>query len=184
MGFPGGSAVTACQCRDTGSIPGCGRSPGEGNGNPFQYSCLANLYGQRSLAGWIIWVIKNDLGVTLNECPHVLSVQPRCKHNIDLTVVLKQFWKLRFRVFLGSLIQLTSSHSFYFISEGWVWRAAVRGVTKNPTGLKDWVTTRGQPRVFQLLSRRGTVFQVVLACFNLHIYYQGQIVESFQFEFH
>lgn len=131
-------------------------------------------------SGWI----KNDLGVTLNECPHVLSVQPRCKHNIDLTVVLKQFWKLRFRVFLGSLIQLTSSHSFYFISEGWVWRAAVRGVTKNPTGLKDWVTTRGQPRVFQLLSRRGTVFQVVLACFNLHIYYQGQIVESFQFEFH
>ena len=28
--------------RDTGSIPGSGRSPGEGNGNPFQYSCLEN----------------------------------------------------------------------------------------------------------------------------------------------
>ena len=27
---------------DTGSIPGSGRSPGEGNGNPFQYSCLGN----------------------------------------------------------------------------------------------------------------------------------------------
>ena len=27
---------------DTGSIPGLGRSPGEGNGNPFQYSCLGN----------------------------------------------------------------------------------------------------------------------------------------------
>ena len=28
--------------RDAGSIPGSGRSPGEGNGNPFQYSCLEN----------------------------------------------------------------------------------------------------------------------------------------------
>ena len=28
---------------DVGSIPGSGRSPGEGNGNPFQYSCLGNL---------------------------------------------------------------------------------------------------------------------------------------------
>ena len=34
-----------CQCRrhkDMGSIPGSGRSPGEGHGNPFQYSCLEN----------------------------------------------------------------------------------------------------------------------------------------------
>ena len=47
MGFPGGSAVkTARQCRkqgDTGSVPGLGRSPGGGNGNPLQYSCLGNL---------------------------------------------------------------------------------------------------------------------------------------------
>ena len=35
-----------------GSIPGSGRSPGEGNGNLIQYSCLQNLYGQRSLAGY------------------------------------------------------------------------------------------------------------------------------------
>ena len=32
-------------------IPGVGRSPGEGNGNPLQYSCLENPDGQRSLAG-------------------------------------------------------------------------------------------------------------------------------------
>ena len=35
-----------------GSIPGSGRSPGEGNGNPLQYSCLENPHGQRSLAGY------------------------------------------------------------------------------------------------------------------------------------
>ena len=33
-------------------IPGLGRSPGEGNGNPLQYSCLENPRGQRSLAGY------------------------------------------------------------------------------------------------------------------------------------
>ena len=32
----------ACQCGDSGSIPGSGRSPGEGNGNPLQHSCLGN----------------------------------------------------------------------------------------------------------------------------------------------
>ena len=34
--------VSACNAGDPGSIPGSGRSPGEGNGNPFQYSCLEN----------------------------------------------------------------------------------------------------------------------------------------------
>ena len=42
--FPGGSAVkvSAWNAGDQGSIPGSGRSPGEGNGNPLQYSCLEN----------------------------------------------------------------------------------------------------------------------------------------------
>ena len=34
--------ASAGDIRDTGSIPGLGRSPGKGNGNPFQYSCLGN----------------------------------------------------------------------------------------------------------------------------------------------
>ena len=44
MGFPGGSEVkaSASNAGDLGSIPGSGRSPGEGNGNPLQYSCLEN----------------------------------------------------------------------------------------------------------------------------------------------
>ena len=43
-GFPGGSEVkvSAWNAGDPGSIPGSGRSPGEGNGNPLQYSCLEN----------------------------------------------------------------------------------------------------------------------------------------------
>ena len=39
--------------RDTGLIPESGRPPGEGNGNPLQYSCLENPQRQRSLAGYI-----------------------------------------------------------------------------------------------------------------------------------
>ena len=47
MGFPGGSVVKnppadAGDTRDVGSVSGSGRSPGEGNDNPLQYSCLEN----------------------------------------------------------------------------------------------------------------------------------------------
>ena len=44
MGFPSGSdgKESACNEGDLGSIPGSGRSPGEGNGYPLQYSCLGN----------------------------------------------------------------------------------------------------------------------------------------------
>ena len=43
-GFPDGSAgkESTCHVRDLGSVPGLGRSPGEGNGNPLQYSGLDN----------------------------------------------------------------------------------------------------------------------------------------------
>ena len=43
-GFPGGSEVkaSASNVGDPGLIPGSGKSPGEGNGNPLQYSCLEN----------------------------------------------------------------------------------------------------------------------------------------------
>ena len=99
MGFPGGSAgkESPCNAGDLGSIPGLGRSPGEGigyplqyswvslvaetvknpladlgsiprlgisprggHGNPFQYSCLENSHGQRSLAGYSPWSLKES----------------------------------------------------------------------------------------------------------------------------
>ena len=56
-GFPGGSGGkgSACNGGKLGSIPGLGRSPGGGHGNPLQYSCLENPHGQRSLAGCSPW---------------------------------------------------------------------------------------------------------------------------------
>ena len=57
MDFPGGSdsKESVCNAGDLGSIPGLGRSPGGGYSNPFQYFCLENPHGQRSLVGCSPW---------------------------------------------------------------------------------------------------------------------------------
>ena len=57
FGFPGSSdgKASASNAGELGSIPGSGRSPGEGNGNPLQYSCLEISHGQRSLVGYSLW---------------------------------------------------------------------------------------------------------------------------------
>ena len=54
LGFPGGSDCkeSTCNVGVLGSIPGLGRFPGGGHGNPLSYSCLENSHGQRSLAGY------------------------------------------------------------------------------------------------------------------------------------
>ena len=56
LDFPDGSVGKESTCNvgdsgDAGSIPGSGRSPGEGNGNPLQCCCLEKSHGQRSLVG-------------------------------------------------------------------------------------------------------------------------------------
>ena len=61
LGAPGGSdgKESACSAGDSGSIPGLGRSPGEGNGNPLQYSCL-----EKPMDGGVWWATVH--GVTMN----------------------------------------------------------------------------------------------------------------------
>ena len=61
--FPGGSEVkvSACNEGDLGSIPGSGRSPGEGNGNPLQYSCLENLMDGGAWWGKVHGVAKSQI---------------------------------------------------------------------------------------------------------------------------
>ena len=60
--FPGGSdgKESFCNVGDVGSIPGLGRSLGEGNDYPLQYSYLENPRGQRSLAGYSPWGRKDS----------------------------------------------------------------------------------------------------------------------------
>ena len=50
---------SACRAGDPGSIPGPGRSPGEGNGNPLQYSCLKNTVDRRAWPATVYGVAKS-----------------------------------------------------------------------------------------------------------------------------
>ena len=60
--FPASSAgkESASNAGDLGSIPGLGRFPGEGYGNPLQCSCLQNPHGQRNLAATVHGVVKSQ----------------------------------------------------------------------------------------------------------------------------
>ena len=73
MGFPDGSGgkASAYDAGDPGSIPGSGRSPGGGNGNPLQYSCLGNPVNKRSLAGYSPWGLKKSM--LLSDYTHMES---------------------------------------------------------------------------------------------------------------
>ena len=58
LGFPdeSDSKEFVCNVGDLTSIPGLGRFPGGGHGNPLQYSCLENPHGQRNLVGCMHWL--------------------------------------------------------------------------------------------------------------------------------
>ena len=75
--FPGGSVVknppaNAGDARDMGLITGSERSPGEGDGNPLQYSCLENpmAHGQRSLGGYSLWSCKESDTTEVTKWQH------------------------------------------------------------------------------------------------------------------
>ena len=66
MDFPAGSVIkriclpNAGNARDLGLIPGSGRVPGEGNGNPLQYSGLGNPMDRGTWRAIVHWVVRSD----------------------------------------------------------------------------------------------------------------------------
>ena len=78
---PGGSEVKApaSNAGDLGSIPGLGRSPGEGNGNPLQYSCLENPMDRGAWQATVHWVTKSRTRLSNFTSPHKLS---NCPYNV------------------------------------------------------------------------------------------------------
>ena len=62
MGFPGSSVIKNLpdNVGDSGSIPGSGTSPGEGNGNALQYSCLGNPTDRGAWWATVYGVVKNQ----------------------------------------------------------------------------------------------------------------------------
>ena len=101
----------ACQCKNEGSILGLGRSPGEGNGNPLQCSCLENpmdggalpgeSHGWRSLAGCSPWGcrrVRHDLATETTEQQSAstyleLSAAPSYFYVLTELRVTITFWK-------------------------------------------------------------------------------------------
>ena len=64
--FPGGAVVknppaNAGEVRDVGPIPGSGKSPGEGHGNPLQYSCLENPVDRGAWQATVYSVAESDM---------------------------------------------------------------------------------------------------------------------------
>ena len=87
-GFPGGSdsEESTWHAGDLGLIPGLERSPGEGHGNPLQYSCLENSYGQRSLTGYSPWGCKeSDVTEWLSTAQHT-SNRYRVEEGVGLAL--------------------------------------------------------------------------------------------------
>ena len=78
MGFPGGSdgKESACNAEDAGLIPGLGRSPGEGNGNSLQYSCLENPMDRGAWRAAAHVVMKSGTRLTLSPTMRAPPSQP------------------------------------------------------------------------------------------------------------
>ena len=112
-GFPGGSdsKESTCSAGDLGSIPGLGRSPAEGHGNPLQYSCLENPHGQRNLAGYSPWGCK-ELDMTEQLSTSTGSMQSFCPSNSwwefcsQNNTLMKTHW--------GCIITIESKGDNYF----------------------------------------------------------------------
>ena len=96
-GFPGGSdgKESACNAGDLGSISGLGRSPGGRHGNPLQYSCLENLHGQRSLAGYSLWGCKQlDMTEQLSMVERKIPLSYLISHRIFDSIGLVWGWRI------------------------------------------------------------------------------------------
>ena len=70
--------------RHIGSIPESGRSPGEGNGNPPQYSCLENPMGREAWQATIHLVVKYQTHLSLNTHTHTLTHTCKTAHYLDI----------------------------------------------------------------------------------------------------
>ena len=119
LAFPGGSddKEPACHAGDLGLIPGLGRSPGGGHGNPLQCSCLENPHGQKNLAGYSLWGLKElDTTEWLSTAQHK-----------PVLVSEKQSWKEKHGIGNGNPLQYSCLENS---TDRGAWRATVHEVTK------------------------------------------------------
>ena len=85
----GGSEVkvSACNVGDLGSIPGLGRSPGEGNGNPLQYSCLENPMDREAWWATVQGVAKSRTRLSDLTFTFSTTTSDHLRHLISLKIL-------------------------------------------------------------------------------------------------
>ena len=91
-GFPGDSKEAACNAGDLGSMPGSGRSPGEGHGNQLQFSCLENFMERgtwwttvHEVAKRYDWVTNTFTPFSLSVLHGLLAAEPWVCHLVPLS---------------------------------------------------------------------------------------------------
>jgi len=125
------SKASAYNVGDPGPIPGSGRSPGEGNGNPLQYSCLGKSHGPRNLVGYSPWGHRE-----LDTTERLQFTSLHFRWGVLHRVLLVVGWCLGRPTWLArSCIQMVS-----FVWVFTIWYS--HGVTKSQTQLSDFTTTR------------------------------------------
>ena len=129
MGFPCSSEVkaSACNAGDLDSIPGLARSPGEGNGNPLQYSCLENpiepgrlpsMGSQRVRHDWVT-SLSLFLYIYISGLNGIFSPPSIHIRKLELIQYLPTFFPFSFHNMTNSLLLFVGCiiSKFYFLSE-------------------------------------------------------------------
>ena len=130
-GFPGGSVIKSlwANAGDTGSVPRSGRPPGEGNGNPLQYSCLGNPMDRGAWQATVHGVVvKNQTRLNDSLTTKVTSVQHQLGNGETLWTEMTEY---------SYLPLLTWSH-YWGAAQRWAWETK----TKLPTFQTTHFTTR------------------------------------------
>ena len=88
VGFPGGSMVKKLPALQEIQemcvwIPGLGRSPAEGNGNPLQYSCLGNPMDRRAWQTTVHAVTESWTQLSMHACEQEIQVPDNLLHNLS-----------------------------------------------------------------------------------------------------
>ena len=146
MGFPGGAVVKnlPASVRDTGSIPGSERSPGEENGTPLQYSCLENPMDREASWATVPRVAKSWTRLSDWAHTHVGS-------HLSLTQnTFVSIW-IHFGEGNGNPLQYSCLEN---PRDRGAWWAAIYGVAQNRTWLK-WLSSSSSRRHFGCHIRGG-----------------------------
>ena len=115
-GFPGGTEVkaSACNVGGLGSIPGLGRYPGEGNGNPLQYSCLDNPMDRGALWATVHQLVAksrtqlSDFTFTFIFTLHMWRNYPECSRETERC--MQSIWEISCKTWKKSLRDLEDKH--------------------------------------------------------------------------